>query len=268
MKPLADDWTCTQCHGDVAKDLAAHTHHAPESEGSRCVNCHMPPLVIEGGHGRVRDHTVSIPSMENTRKLGLPNACRSCHLTEQPGWEYEHFARWYPEADARNHRVPLAAAVAAGRARRPEAKEPLLKLLEDPNPVYRAGAAALLAPYDVDLRPALLDPHPLVRRKAVEGVALRHPEALEPLLADGGLAMRRAAAVALASRFEKQAYGYIAARPELRARVVPVLEECARERPDDADLHFLLAKVYAMDGRKEEADRALSRYALLRPWAK
>lgn len=266
MKPLADDWTCTQCHGEIARDLTAHTHHAPESAGSRCVNCHMPELVIEGGHGRVRDHTISIPSIENTRKLGLPNACRSCHLTEIPGWEYEPFAKWYPEADARNHRVPLAATIAAGRARRPEAKEPLLKLLGDPNPVYRAGAASLLAAYDADLRDVLADTHPLVRRKAVEGVARRHPEALESLLGDESLVLRRAVAIALASRHEKAPYGYIAARKELRARVVPVLEECARERPDDADIHFLLGKLHAMDGRDEEASRARSRYALLRPW--
>lgn len=268
IRPLDDDWICTQCHDGIAKDLAAHTHHEPGSAGSRCVNCHMPPLVIEGGHGQVRDHTISIPSIENTRRHGLPNACRSCHLTEYPGWEYPHFEAWYPEADARNHRVPLAAAIAAGRARRPDAKEPLGKLLADPNPVYRAGAASLLAAYDTDLRPALADPHPLVRKAAIDGVARRHPEALEPLLGDPSLVLRRAAAIALASRYERTAYGYIAARPELRARVIPVLEECARERPDDADLHFLLHRLYAMEGREEEADRALSRYARLRPWAK
>jgi predicted CXXCH cytochrome family protein len=266
IRPLDDDWICTQCHESVAKDLEAHTHHAPGSAGSRCVNCHMPPLVIEGGHGQVRDHTISVPSIENSRRHGLPNACRSCHLTEYPGWEYPHFEGWYPEADKRNHRVPLADAIAGGRARKPEARDPLLLLLKEENPVYRAGAAWLLAAYDADLRPALRDPHPLVRRAAVEGVARRHPEAHEPLLDDQSLVLRRAAAVALASRFEGTAYGYAAARPELRARLVPVLEECARERPDDADIHFLLHRLYAME--KEEADRARSRYSLLRPWDK
>jgi len=269
LKPLEDDWTCTQCHADIAKDLPAHTHHKPKSAGSRCVNCHMPPLVIEGGHGHVRDHTISIPSIENTRKLGLPNACRSCHLTEYPGWEYEPFTKWYPDADAKNHRVALAQAIAGGRARRPEAKGPLEKLLLDPNPVYRAGAASLLAAYDTDLRPALSDPHPLVRRAAIDGVALRHPDALAVLLNDDvSLVLRRAAAMALATRWDKVAYGYIAARKELRARIVPVLEECVRERPDDADIHYVLGRLYAMDGRKEDADRAVSRYMRLRPWTK
>jgi hypothetical protein len=268
LMPLEDDRICTQCHGDLANDLTAHTHHAPESAGSRCVNCHMPPLVIEGGHGKVRDHTISIPSIENTRRLGLPNACRTCHLTEYPGWDYEHFDKWYPDADKKNHRVPLAEAIAAGRARRPEARDLLLNLLKDKNPVYRAGAAWLLAPYDVDLRDALKDPHPLVRRAAVDGVARRHPEALEPMLDDPSLVLRRAAAIALASRFENAPYGYMEARPELRKRVIPVLEECSRERPDDADLDFILARLYTMEGRKEDADRAQSRYLRLRPWMK
>jgi len=268
IRPIDDDWLCTQCHDGYEKDITEHTHHAPESAGSRCVNCHMPPLVIEGGHGHVRDHTISIPSGVNTKKLGLPNACRTCHLTEYPAWEFPYLEKWYPDADKKNHRVALAAAISAGRARQPEAKEPLEKLLKDPNPVYRAGAASLLAFYDVDLRPELADPHPLVRRAAIDGVAQRHPEALEPLLADPSLVLRRAAAIALASRFERVSYGYMGARPELRDRVIPVLEECVRERPDDADIHYLLSRLYEMDKRQEDADRALSRYKHLRPWLK
>ncbi|HEX5136925.1 MAG TPA: multiheme c-type cytochrome [Planctomycetota bacterium] len=268
IRPIDDDWTCTQCHDGFKENLRAHTHHAPESAGSRCVNCHMPPLVIEGGHGRVRDHTISIPSGVNTKKLGLPNACRTCHLTEYPAWEFPYLEEWYPDADKKNHRVALAAAISAGRARQPDARDPLEKLLKDENPVYRAAAASLLAPYDVDLRPALADPHPLVRRAAIDGVARLHAEALEPLLADKSLVLRRAAAIALASRFERVSYGYVAARPELRQRVIPVLEECVRERPDDADIHYLLSRLYEMEKRREDADRALSRYKLLRPWAK
>ena len=38
--------------------------------------------------------TISIPSMENTRKLGLPNACRSCHVADEPGFEFAPFEKW------------------------------------------------------------------------------------------------------------------------------------------------------------------------------
>jgi predicted CXXCH cytochrome family protein len=267
-RPLSDDWFCTQCHDDIGANLTEHTHHLAESEGSRCITCHMPRLVIEGGHGRVYDHTISTPSMRNTKELGLPNACRSCHLEEFPGWEYEYFDKWYPGAEERNHRNFLAATLTAGRQQRPEAKDDLLKLLKDENFVYRAAAAWALLHYPVDLRPALKDPHPLVRRAAVEGVAARHPAALEPMVDDENIVLRRAAALALASRRERAPFDYIAARPELRARVRTVLEECAFLRPDHADLHFTLAKLYELDERPDAARISMARYKLLRPWEK
>jgi hypothetical protein len=108
----------------------------------------------------------------------------------------------------------------------------------------------------------------LVRRAAIEGVAARHPQALEPMIDDENIVLRRAAALALASRREKEPYDYIAARPELRAKVRAVLEECAFLRPDHADLHFTLAKIYEFDGSTEKARIAMARYARLRPWEK
>ena len=39
---MRGDAACLQCHAGFASELEAHTHHAPESEGSRCQNCHMP----------------------------------------------------------------------------------------------------------------------------------------------------------------------------------------------------------------------------------
>jgi hypothetical protein len=222
--------------------------------------------VIEAGHGRVYDHTISTPSMRNTKELGLPNACRSCHLEEFPGWEYEWFDKWYPGAEERNHRNFLAATLAAGRERRPEAEDDLLKLLKDENFVYRAAAAWALWHYPVDLRPALKDPHPLVRRAAVEGVAARHPEALEPMVEDKNIVLRRAAALALASKRIREPYDYIAARPELRARVRAALEECASYRPDHAELHYTLARIYEFDGRPDAARISMARYKRLRPW--
>ena len=50
------DRACTQCHAAIARDVGAHTHHAPASSGSRCVECHMPRIVygvldIHRSHG-------------------------------------------------------------------------------------------------------------------------------------------------------------------------------------------------------------------------
>jgi len=256
-RPLDDDWTCTQCHSEIAEDLEAHTHHPAASAGSRCVNCHMQPLVIEGGHGGVRDHTISIPSIENTREHGLPNACRTCHNTEFPGWEYEHFERWYPKADERNHRVPLAQALAAARARR--AAPRVAELAKDENPVYRAaGAFWLAADPDASLASFLTDPHPLVQRAAVWGLARRDPELLEPMLRGENGVLRRAAALALVSE------GALRDRPSLREKTLETLRVYLTWRPDDAALHLALARVLELMGRAEEAAEARARAQRLR----
>jgi len=264
--PLSDDRTCTQCHKEIGAALEAHTHHKAPSEGSRCIACHMPRMVIEGGHGHTYDHTISIPSIENTKRFGLSNACRDCHVLEDSGWEYEPFDRWYPGADERNHRVELAAAIAGGRAADPSAKAPLIKLLADQNPVYRAGAARALARYDVDLRPQLDDPHKMVQRAAVEGVAARHPDALEPLLSSDNPVLRRAAALALATKRIRTPFDYLAERPELAARVTAVLEDFAKARPDREVLHFAAGRLQELAGRRDDAIRSYERYLRLFPW--
>lgn len=259
FRPLSDDKTCTQCHGEIGSRIEEHTHHKATSEGSRCVNCHMPRLVIEGGHGWTHDHTISIPSIKNTQKLGLPNACGSCHLLEDTGWEYEHLENWWPGLDTRNHRVRLADAFAS------DDNEKLLGLLKDKNPVYRAGAAWALAGKGADLRPLLLDKHPMVRRAAIKGVAARYPDALLPLLQEPNMVLRRAAAFELAEKRESQPFDYISARPELRRTVHSVLATFLRLRPDVARLHFTLGGLHEVAGRKQEAIGSYERYLRLNP---
>jgi len=40
------DEACLPCHRDRVENAASHTHHPPESEGSRCVSCHMPKTIF------------------------------------------------------------------------------------------------------------------------------------------------------------------------------------------------------------------------------
>src|SRR3989442_13911582 len=61
----------------------AHTHHRPDSPGSRCVACHMPYLQEPEIGRTVRyarsDHTVAIPRPAFDDSLGIGNACGQCH---------------------------------------------------------------------------------------------------------------------------------------------------------------------------------------------
>jgi len=257
-----DDRTCTQCHADVATDLRAHTKHDPSDAGSRCVACHMPQMLIEGGHGKVFDHTISIPSPRNTSRHLSPNACRNCHATMDPTLLGEKFDAWWPDADSRNHRVVLADTVADGRAGKPAALPALLEMARDKNPVYRAGAVWMLSRYDqTDVTKWLEDPHALVRRAAIRGTSLRTPRKLVPLLADKNGVLRRAAALELSKKYE-----LFRDDPELAERVLHVMRSFAHLTPDHAKLHGAIGGLEEFLGKIEEAVLAYERYLRLVPW--
>jgi hypothetical protein len=87
---------CTQCHAEYAEPerLRAHTHHAPTSSGSDCLNCHMP-FTTYGLTKAIRSHTITSPSMAKTLATGRPDACNQCHLDKTLGWAADHLHEWY-----------------------------------------------------------------------------------------------------------------------------------------------------------------------------
>ena len=87
---------CLQCHAEYKSEekLALHTHHAPESSGSNCYNCHMPHTSL-GLMKAMRSHTIDSPDVATTVATGRPNACNLCHLDKSLGWTAEHLEEWY-----------------------------------------------------------------------------------------------------------------------------------------------------------------------------
>ena len=88
---------CLQCHSTMAADLASHTQHPPDSKGSECTACHMPPimnsLLFKAGTHRIDD----IPDAERTSRFGeqeSPNACLVCHADRDELWLTASLARW------------------------------------------------------------------------------------------------------------------------------------------------------------------------------
>ena len=124
------DALCTQCHttpkagtGSRNRDpepqdrkpqalvlgpgLEAHTFHAPDSAGSRCISCHMSDvnwrLLI-----RRRDHTFQPPVPENTAQFGIPNACTTCHDDRTPEWAAKQMNEWWGDGERRAKAASLA----------------------------------------------------------------------------------------------------------------------------------------------------------------
>jgi hypothetical protein len=94
--PKQDDQSCVRCHSqfESADQVQQHTHHKPDSEGSRCMNCHMP-RINEGLQDVVRTHTIFSPTNSAMIEANHPNACNLCHTDKPIDWTLENLAQWY-----------------------------------------------------------------------------------------------------------------------------------------------------------------------------
>jgi len=100
LKPSMDgNAACIQCHEayNDAERLTAHTHHAAESTGSVCYNCHMPHTTY-GLLKAIRSHQIEKPDVASTLKTGRPNGCNQCHLDKSLGWTADRLSDWYGAA--------------------------------------------------------------------------------------------------------------------------------------------------------------------------
>jgi predicted CXXCH cytochrome family protein len=272
---------CATCHPKIAGAVEAHSHHAEDAPGGRCVDCHMPGLVIERGHGVVTDHSISIPRLDVRGDRVAQDACTWCHTagrgapTGAPPIPAEtlreRFAAWWPTA-----RPPAAWMQVVARAREgvPDARDAaaLTALIDDPAAprVYRATAVRLLATIGEGARVALLEAarheDSLVRREAVGALgAFRGEEvdaALRRALADDSWPVRsRAARAALE--------GWVRLRENeaLRAPVLHALRADADAVPDDDLRWFRLGAAREISGDQAGAIEAYARQVALDPFA-
>ncbi|HTI50781.1 MAG TPA: hypothetical protein VL475_07515, partial [Planctomycetaceae bacterium] len=93
---IEDDAICLSCHQKFEPEAArqAHTHHALDQEGSRCMNCHMP-RINEGLQEVVRTHTIFSPTNRAMIESNQMNACNQCHVDQPIDWTLTHLKDWY-----------------------------------------------------------------------------------------------------------------------------------------------------------------------------
>ena len=208
---------CTRCHQPAppedfptlkAKNYASadHHHHAPGSDGSQCVSCHMPAKIFMVMDPR-RDHSFRVPRPDLSVQLDTPNACNTCHEDKSSKWAANAVARWYGRE--RSHEPHFAEAILAGRTRDRGAEVKLIRLaLDKEQPaIVRATALELLQGYGEDSLAAMAtltkDEDALVRTKALAGLDGLDPssrvQAAAPLLDDPIRAVRIEAARVLSA---------------------------------------------------------------------
>lgn len=95
LKPAMEtNQACLQCHSSMKANIPAHTHHAVESPGSSCYNCHMPHSIF-GLLKSTRSHSISSPNVRESTEQARPNACNLCHLDQSLGWTAGKLNEWY-----------------------------------------------------------------------------------------------------------------------------------------------------------------------------
>ncbi|MEO7033539.1 MAG: cytochrome c3 family protein [Polyangiaceae bacterium] len=75
------DALCSGCHKDLATEAAqrAHTHHAPTSAGSHCINCHMAKKNMGLAYELTRYHRIGSPTDRERVEGDRPLECALCH---------------------------------------------------------------------------------------------------------------------------------------------------------------------------------------------
>ena len=258
---------CTRCHTGIEPALTSHTKHRADSAGSSCVECHMPKTVV-GIRATMRDHSISLPTPENTVAYDIPNACTECHRDRAPKWAVETMQTWWPEG-RRMKFVARAKAFTAARATDPAAVTPLLRIAEDQGqgPFIRATALGHLRRYQAPavtaaLQRASRDDHPVVRGVALSSLGYSNqPSARTTLLAaldDQLRAVRISALMALVNG----SGGLAAAAPSdedtRRFRAVAAeFAEQARLHEDDPGVQHDLGLVHLLAGDTDRAAAAL-----------
>jgi tetratricopeptide (TPR) repeat protein len=167
--------SCMPCHEERVKDVAAHSRHPANSEGSNCISCHMP--MTEFARMRRSDHSLLPPTPAATIAFKSPNACNLCHTDKDAGWADKHVRQWHK----RDYQAPVlhrAGLIDAARKREWSQLPEMLAYItsKDRDEVYGTSLIRLLRACDDPFKwPAIVeamkDSSPLVRGAAAESLS-------------------------------------------------------------------------------------------------
>lgn len=253
---------CGQCHTAIAANISEHSHHAPKSSGSSCVECHMPATVISL-RARMRDHAMSAPVPENTMRHGIPNACNLCHRDRDGEWALRQMKAWYGD-QSRQKLMRRADAFSEARQGDAAAIPALLQILSDPaeGPLIRANAAGYLGSFPNDpaaydaVFGAFSDPEALVRATAASALRPRAAQraaaapALASLLQDPVRTVQMSAAITLVAMGVRQLPGEEGERLE---RAKQLYRARAELDSDDAEQQLAAGKFFFLAGDMDPA---------------
>jgi len=249
---------CLPCHEERVRNVTAHSHHPADSEGSKCISCHMPKT--EFARMQRSDHSMLPPTPATTLLYQSPNACNGCHADKDAAWADKIVRGW----SKRDYQAPVlkrAALIEAARQRDWTKLPEMLTYITSSkrDEVFATSLIRLLANCDNPvkvpaLRKALNDPSPLVRGAAVEALGQSpNLEVLQDIAAatsDDYRLVRVRAAAAMAQFPNLQPQG------KAKEKVDKATDEylaALMARPDSWDGHYNLGNYYLGQNQPKEA---------------
>jgi len=261
---------CMPCHDKHVKDPIVHTHHKPDSEGSKCISCHMPKT--EFARMERSDHSMRPPMPTASIAFKSPNACNVCHKDKDARWADDFVHKWRTR-DYQSPVIHVSNLIEAGRKREWNRLEEMLSYIanKDRDQVYAASLLRLLmACHDEKKWPVLIkalnDPSPLVRTAAAEGLQGYYtPESVDALLKTARdeyrlvriRAISSLAAIPVEYIPEQQRKYFQSALNELKASLMV--------RPDDFGAHYNLGNYYMSLREYKKAVSSFETAIKLRP---
>ncbi|MBL4708244.1 MAG: hypothetical protein JKY48_07385, partial [Flavobacteriales bacterium] len=273
---------CSQCHRAEVYDSPKHHHHAKNTEGAACVNCHMPARTYMQIDPR-RDHKFGVPRPDLSLALGVPNACTDCHQQgkglgknqnnkdskeKDNAWALESLTKWGIKFDDKhwsylNHRIqqgdilatrPLSETILKGNL--PHViSAGLLQQLETMPPRVSAETAVK----------SLEHTNPVVRKAAVRALRAMSPpmrwQLLSPHMDDSSLSVRVAIGDALADIYSELA-------GKQQAQLASLIEEYRKALVVSAGspaTQVALANLEARLGNDKAAEKALLQALRIEP---
>ena len=138
---------CLPCHEERVKNVAAHSHHPAESEGSKCISCHMPKT--DFARMQRSDHSMLPPTPATTIAYQSPNACNGCHADKDAAWA-DKLVRCWRQRDYQAPVLKRAALIDAARKRDWTKLPEMLAYISDPksDEIFVTSLIRLLAHCD------------------------------------------------------------------------------------------------------------------------
>jgi len=258
------------CHKERVGNVEAHSHHKKDSEGAKCIACHMP--MTEFAKMKRSDHSMLPPTPATTIAYKSPNACNLCHTKKTAAWADSAVRKWH-KVDYQAEKLRLAGLISAAR------KEDWSKLNEmldyinnnDHDEIFTTSLIRLLrlCPKQEKwavIKDALNDPSPLVRSSAAEALeenlTPENVKALISLLNDSLLLVRYKAMRAL-SRIPKN---ILEKSEQINLdKAFAEYEKALKVRLDHWISHYNLGNFYLNQQRYNEAIHSYNLSIKLKP---